>query len=313
MLYLLKKQKQMVSIQEEFIMTNTLTVVYGDTTLEVPANTDINALKVAMAENFPELKSADVSVNGSEVKFTAKAGTKGATNMENLTVIYGDTTLEVPAGTDLTALKAAMAENFPELKNADVVTNGNEVRFSAKAGTKGADNVETLTVIYGDTTLEVPGNTDLTALKAAMAENFPELKNADVTTNGNEVRFSAKAGTKGAGDNLTVIYGDTTLEVPAGTDITALKAAMAENFPELKNADVVTSGNEIRFSAKAGTKGADELTVIYGDTTLQVPAGTDITALKAAMAENFPELKNADVVTSGNEIRFSAKAGTKGI
>lgn len=57
--------------------------------------------------------------------------------MENLQVIYGDTTLEVPANTDLNALKVAMAENFPELKNATVTQEGNTITFTAKAGTKG--------------------------------------------------------------------------------------------------------------------------------------------------------------------------------
>lgn len=57
--------------------------------------------------------------------------------MTNLTVVYGDTTLEVPANTDLGALKTAMAENFPELKNADVAQKGNTITFRAKAGTKG--------------------------------------------------------------------------------------------------------------------------------------------------------------------------------
>ncbi|MES9681622.1 hypothetical protein ABWK22_01575 [Gottfriedia acidiceleris] len=230
-----------------------------------------------------------------------------------LNVVYGDTNIEVPANTDLTALKAAMAENFPELKSADVIQEGNTIKFTAKAGTKGAGNMEMLNVTYGDTNIEVPVGTDLTALKAAMAENFPELKNADVTVNGNNVTFAAKAGTKGSGDMLQVIYGDTNIEVPANTDLGALKAAMAENFPELKNADVVQVGNEVRFSAKAGTKGADMLNVVYGDTNIEVPANTDLTALKAAMAENFPELKSADVVQNGNTVTFTAKAGTKGI
>jgi hypothetical protein len=234
--------------------------------------------------------------------------------MTILNVVYGDTKLEVPANTDIDALKAAMAENFPELKNADVITEGSTIKFSAKAGTKGAGNMEILNVTYGDTKLEVPAGTDLNALKAAMAENFPELKNADVAVNGNNVTFSAKAGTKGAGEMsvLNVVYGDTKLEVPAGTDLGALKAAMAENFPELKSADVVQDGNTVTFSAKAGTKGSGTLNVVYGDTKLEVPAGTDLTALKAAMAENFPELKSADVNVVGDTVTVSAKAGTKG-
>lgn len=172
-----------------------LTVKYGDTVLEVPANTDLNALKVAMADNFPELKSATVTQDENTITFTAKAGTKGAINMTNLVVKYGDTVLEVPANTDLAALKTAMADNFPELKNASVEHEGNTITFKAKAGTKGSEDV--LEVIYGDTSLQVPANIDLASLKTAMADNFPELKSANVEREGNRVVFTAKAGTKG--------------------------------------------------------------------------------------------------------------------
>ena len=179
-------------------MTTNLTVVYGDTTLEVPANTEIAALKSAMELNFPELKNATVTREGNTITFSAKAGTKGATNMENLTVIYGDTTLEVPASTDLKSLKDAMALNFPELKGAEVVQEGNTIKFMAKAGTKGATNMTNLQVVYGDTKLEVPAGTDINSLKSAMELNFPELKNAEVYQEGNTITFKAKAGTKGA-------------------------------------------------------------------------------------------------------------------
>ena len=76
----------MVEITKVILMTNTssgvngmenLVVVYGDTKPEVPANTNLNALKAAMAENFPELKSAEVTQGGNGVKFVPKAGTKG--------------------------------------------------------------------------------------------------------------------------------------------------------------------------------------------------------------------------------------------
>lgn len=291
----------------------TLQVIYGDTKLEVPAGTDLVALKAAMSENFPELKGANVTQEGNTITFSAKAGTKGAGEMENLQVVYGDTKLEVPASTDLAALKTAMAENFPELKSATVNQVGNTITFSAKAGTKGAGSMTNLQVVYGDTKLEVPASTDLAALKTAMAENFPELKSANVVQEGNTVTFSAKAGTKGSGDTLQVVYGDTKLEVPASTDLAALKVAMAENFPELKSAEVSQVGNTVTFSAKAGTKGSgDTLQVVYGDTKLEVPASTDLAALKVAMAENFPELKSANVVQEGTTVTFSAKAGTKG-
>lgn len=38
-----------------------------------------------------------------------------------------------------------------------------------------------LEVIYADTKLDVPADTDMKALEAAMIENFPELKNPTIT------------------------------------------------------------------------------------------------------------------------------------
>ncbi|MBG0967464.1 hypothetical protein F3I02_00015, partial [Bacillus sp. SRB3LM] len=108
--------------------------------------------------------------------------------------------------------------------------------------------------IYADTKLEVPADTDMMALEAAMIENFPELKNPTITREGNTITFTAKAGTKGS-DMLEVIYADTKLDVPADTDMKALEAAMIENFPELKNPTITREGNVVTFTAKAGTKG----------------------------------------------------------
>lgn len=110
-----------------------------------------------------------------------------------------------------------------------------------------------------------------------------------------------------------VIYGDTRLEVPASTSIEDLKSAMAEHFPELTNADVHEIDNQVIFAPKAGTKGSDNMVVIYGDTRLEVPAETSIESLKSAMAEHFPELTNADVHRVDNQVIFAPKAGTKGI
>lgn len=288
---------------------NTLKVVYGDTQLDVAVGTPVSEIKNAMQEIFPELKNAEVVQEGNVIKFSPKAGTKGADDM--LKVVYGDTQLDVAVGTPITEIQAAMQEIFPELKNANVNQEGNTITFSPKAGTKGM--AEQLKVVYGDTQLDVDAATPLAEIKTAMSEIFPELKNATVTQEGNIVRFAPKAGTKGMAEQLKVVYGDTQLDVDAATPIAEIKNAMAEIFPELKNATVTQEGNVVRFAPKAGTKGmAEQVEVVYGDTVLNVDASTPLTEIKSAMSEIFPELKNATVTQEGNTIRFAPKAGTKG-
>lgn len=288
---------------------NTLKVVYGDTQLDVAANTPVSEIKTAMQEIFPELKNAEVVQEGNVIKFSPKAGTKGADDM--LKVVYGDTQLDVAVGTPISEIQSAMTEIFPELKNANVAQEGNTITFSPKAGTKGM--AEQLKVVYGDTQLDVDAATSIDEIKSAMSEIFPELKNATVTQEGNVVRFAPKAGTKGMADQLKVVYGDTQLDVDAATPLSEITNAMSEIFPELKNATVTQEGNVIRFAPKAGTKGADQLKVVYGDTQLDVAAGTSIEEIKSAMSDIFPELKNATVTQEGNIVRFAPKAGTKGV
>lgn len=58
-------------------MDNELLVIYGDTEIRVPADTDLNTLQEAMAENFPELKRANMELDEGKVIFTPIAGTKG--------------------------------------------------------------------------------------------------------------------------------------------------------------------------------------------------------------------------------------------
>lgn len=227
-----------------------------------------------------------------------------------LTVSYGDTSLQVAAGTSLADVKASMSRIFPELKNAEAVLEGSNITFKVKAGTKGADNMENLTVVYGDTSLTVPAGTSLASVKESMSRIFPELKNSEAVLEGSNVTFKVKAGTKGS-ENLTVSYGDTSLSVPAGTSLASVKESMSRIFPELKNADAVLEGNSITFKVKAGTKGAG-LTVSYGDTSLTVAEGTSLADVKASMSRIFPELKNAEAVLEGSNITFKVKAGTKG-
>lgn len=222
-----------------------LIVKYGDTTLNVAEGTSLADIKASMSQIFPELKNAEAVLQGTEVHFKVKAGTKGA----GLKVVYGDTELSVAEGTSLADIKASMSQIFPELKNAEAVLDGTTVKFQVKAGTKGAG----LKVVYGDTELSVAEGTSLADIKASMSQIFPELKNAEAVLDGTTVKFQVKAGTKGSG--LKVVYGDTELNVAEGTSLADIKASMSQIFPELKNAEAVLDGQVVKFQVKAGTKG----------------------------------------------------------
>mgnify|MGYP001162013715 CR=1 FL=1 len=225
------------------------TVIYGTNRLTVEDDSlSVEEIKASMAEIFPELKNATATVEGNEIRFEVKAGTKGMAR----TVIYGTNRLTVEDDSlTVEEIKASMAEIFPELKNATATVEGNEIRFEVKAGTKGMAR----TVIYGTNRLTVEDDSlTVEEIKASMAEIFPELKNATATVEGNEIRFEVKAGTKGMA--RTVIYGTNRLTVEDDSlTVEEIKASMAEIFPELKNATATVEGNEIRFEVKAGTKG----------------------------------------------------------
>jgi hypothetical protein len=97
-----------------------------------------------------------------------------------------------------------------------------------------------------------------------MSEIFPELKNATFEVVGDEIRFTVKAGTKGA---RVVVYGSNRLNVEDDSlKPEEIQASMSEIFPELKNATFEVVGDEIRFTVKAGTKGArfTHLVIVLG-------------------------------------------------
>jgi len=223
-------------------------VVYGENVINVAVGTSLAEVKASMSRIFPELKSAEPVLRGSEIHFEVKAGTKGS---DTLKVVYGENTINVAAGTSLAEVKASMSRIFPELKSAEPVLRGSEIHFEVKAGTKGSD---TLKVVYGENTINVAAGTSLAEVKASMARIFPELKSAEPVLRGAEIHFEVKAGTKGS-DTLKVVYGENTINVAAGTSLAEVKASMSRIFPELKSAEPVLRGSEIHFEVKAGTKG----------------------------------------------------------
>jgi hypothetical protein len=229
-------------------------------------------------------------------------------------VVYGSNRLNVEdSSLTPSEIQASMSEIFPELKNATYEVVGNEIRFTVKAGTKGATRV----VVYGSNRLNVE-DSSLTPseIQASMSEIFPELKNATYEVVGNEIRFTVKAGTKGSGSGQTrvVVYGSNRLNVEdSSLTPSEIQASMSEIFPELKNATYEVVGNEIRFTVKAGTKGMTRV-VVYGSNRLNVEdSSLTPSEIQASMSEIFPELKNATYEVVGNEIRFTVKAGTKGM
>lgn len=225
------------------------------------------------------------------------------------TVVYGTNRLAIEDDSlSVNEIKASMSEIFPELKNATATTQGNEIHFEVKAGTKGMAR----TVVYGTNRLAIEDDSlSVNEIKASMSEIFPELKNATATTQGDEIHFEVKAGTKGMA--RTVVYGTNRLAIEDDSlSVNEIKASMSEIFPELKNATATTQGSEIHFEVKAGTKGMAR-TVVYGTNRLAIEDDSlSVNEIKASMSEIFPELKNATATTQGDEIHFEVKAGTKG-
>lgn len=225
------------------------TVVYGSNRLSIEdASLSVKEIQDSMSEIFPELKNATAEVQGNEIHFTVKAGTKGMAR----TVVYGSNRLSIEDDSlSVNEIKESMSEIFPELKNATATTQGNEIHFEVKAGTKGMARV----VVYGSNRLSIEDDSlSAKEIQDSMSEIFPELKNATYETVGDEIRFTVKAGTKGA---RTVVYGSNRLSIEDDSlSAKEIQDSMSEIFPELKNATYETNGNEIIFTVKAGTKGA---------------------------------------------------------
>lgn len=111
---------------------------------------------------------------------------------------------------------------------------------------------------------------------------------------------------------MLVKYNDNTLNLPEGTTAEEAREALKGIYPEIANAEAVETAEGIEFAVKAGTKGADELKVVYGDNTLTLPAGTTNEEAREALKGIYPEIANADANRDGDTLTFSVQAGTKG-
>ena len=108
-------------------------------------------------------------------------------------IVYGATHLEMPEGLSLDQVTDAMQALYPELANSDVREIDNGYEFFVKAQNKGSD----ITVKYGATALNFPGDLSLTQVTDAMQALYPELANSDVREIDNGYEFFVKAQNKG--------------------------------------------------------------------------------------------------------------------
>jgi ribonuclease I len=194
----------------------TRTVHYGNNEPFTIANDSLTPeqIKTEFTGYFPELANASIRVEGNNIYFEVKAGTKGMAR----TVHYGNNEPFTIANDSLTPeqIKTEFTGYFPELANASIRVEGDNIYFEVKAGTKGMAR----TVHYGNNEPFTIANDSLTPeqIKTEFTGYFPELANASIRVEGDNIYFEVKAGTKGVQvvavlDTKTgMIYGKKTLE-----------------------------------------------------------------------------------------------------
>lgn len=167
----------------------------------------------------------------------------------------------------------------------------------------------TMKAIYNDTTIELREGTSPEQAKEILSGLYPELANATVEINGDEIRFKVQSGTKGAA--VFAVYNDTRIELREGTSVEQAKEVLSGLYPELANATAEIDGDVIRFKVQSGTKGA-AVFAVYNDTRIELREGTSVEQAKEVLSGLYPELANATAEIDGDVIRFKVQSGTKG-
>lgn len=111
---------------------------------------------------------------------------------------------------------------------------------------------------------------------------------------------------------MLVKYNDNTINLPEGTTTEEAREALKGIYPEVANATAVETEEGIEFKVQAGTKGSDELKVVYGENSISLPAGTSDEEAREALKGIYPEIANAQADRDGDTLTFSVQAGTKG-
>lgn len=111
---------------------------------------------------------------------------------------------------------------------------------------------------------------------------------------------------------MQIKYGANQFPVPEGSSIEEIKTALSAIYPELANAEAIRTEDGYEFVVQAGTKGSDDITVVYGQNRFTVPGGMTDEEIKTAVSAIYPELANASATREENTVTFTVQAGTKG-
>lgn len=117
---------------------------------------------------------------------------------------------------------------------------------------------------------------------------------------------------------MKVYFEGNVVNLPEGTTVEGARDALSDIFPAIANASVEDTDDGIKFTVQSGTKGADldpeqPVKVVYGDTILNLPAGTSAEDARETVATFQPEVATASIsIREDNVVHFEVKSGTKG-
>ena len=109
-------------------------------------------------------------------------------------VVYKENTVNLPDGTSTEEARNILANIYPEVANATAEETSEGLRFVLNAGTKGSDE---LTVRYGDTEINLPGDTSVDDAREVLSQIHPEIANAQAQESEGTITFTVQSGKKG--------------------------------------------------------------------------------------------------------------------
>lgn len=109
-------------------------------------------------------------------------------------VVYKENLVNLPEGTSVEEARNILSNIYPEVANATAEETDEGLRFVLTAGTKGSDE---LRVRYGDTEINLPGDTSVEDAREVLSQIHPEVANATAQEDDGVVTFTVQSGKKG--------------------------------------------------------------------------------------------------------------------